>query len=234
MLFAITPNQLHQNLGPRLAPLHFTFLKALSEAINMFTMRTFIKSAYRSALLVSCAALISYSTTLAATINPQGLQSMAVGMGISMPGSAATDLSALVADAMVSDTPLTYDALIRLREYALAAPRESHIVPKAAKLLGLEGYDQGVPVKQFAYFLSDGKRYFSVSTKQNSDDIVFSIRPNETTLIMYLTSSKLVLRAALVVEPGNSHLITNEQAAAGFKALLEFWAEKSKTLPPHP
>ena len=198
----------------------------------MFTLRTFMGSAYLSAMLASSTAPLRHNTTLAAAINPHVLQSIAEGMEISVPTPVMTDLPTPVAVAMFSDTQLSLDALNRIREFTLTAPHETYISSRVAKLLGLEGDDQRVPVKQISYEPSDGKRYFTVSTKPNSDDMVFSIRPNETTLIMYLTSSKLILRAALVIESGNAHLITNEQAAAGFKALLQFWAEKAKTLPP--
>jgi hypothetical protein len=47
---------------------------------------------------------------------------------------------------------------------------------------------------------------------------------------MYLTNSKLLLRAAAVHENGTPHLISNEEASAGFEALLMFWVEKAKGL----
>ena len=198
----------------------------------MSILRTFMGSAYISAMLASSVAPIRNNTTLAAAINPHLLQSVATGMGISMPAPAATTIPVPLAVAIFSDTQLSDDAFSRLREYILATPREASIGPVAAKLLGLEANGQSVPIKQMSYTLADGKRYFNVATKPNSDDIILAIKRNEAMTILYLTNSKLVLRATLVLEPNNSYLITNEQAAAGFKALLEFWAEKAKTLPP--
>ena len=122
-------------------------------------------------------------------------------------------------------------AFMRLREYTLTNPEQSRIGPNVARLLGLEVAGLSIPTKYVSAPFPDGTCYFSVSLKPNTDDIIIIETRGDVPLIMYLTNSKLELRAALVNEPGHPHLITNERVAARFRDILEFWTEAAKTLP---
>jgi hypothetical protein len=49
---------------------------------------------------------------------------------------------------------------------------------------------------------------------------------------MYLTNSTLLLRATAVLENRTPHLISNEEAAAGFEASLLFWLKNLRASRP--
>jgi len=122
------------------------------------------------------------------------------------------------------------DAINHLRAFTLAISEDTVLGDKTAMLLGLVETNRSVPTKQVSVALTDDIRFFTVSTVPNSDDIILAIVQDGAVRIMYLTNSKLLLRAAAVHENGTPHLISNEEAAAGFEALLMFWVEKSKNL----
>jgi hypothetical protein len=122
------------------------------------------------------------------------------------------------------------DAINYLRAFTLATSEDTVLGDKAAKLLGLVETNRSVPTKQVSVALTDETRFFTVSTVPNSDDIILTIKQDAAVRIMYLTNSKFLLRAAVVHENGTPHLISNEDAAAGFEALLMFWVEKAKNL----
>lgn len=123
------------------------------------------------------------------------------------------------------------DAIDHLRAFTLATSEDTVLGEKAAMLLGLVETNRTVPTKQVSVAVTDGIRVFTVSTVPNSDDIILTIKEvAPMRIIMYLTNSKLLLRAAAVHENGTPHLISNEEAAAGVEALLMFWVEKAKSL----
>ena len=121
------------------------------------------------------------------------------------------------------------DAINQLRAFTLATSEDTVLGDKAAMLLGLVETNRSVPTKQVSVALTDDIRFFTVSTMPNSDDIILTIIKDAAVRIMYLTNSKLLLRAAVVHQNGTPHLIANEEAAAGFEALLMFWVEKAKS-----
>lgn len=123
------------------------------------------------------------------------------------------------------------DAINHLRAFTLATSEDTVLGEKAAMLLGLVESSRTVPTKQVSVALTDDIRFFTVSTVPNSDDIILTIKQGAAVrVIMYLTDSKLLLRAAAVHENSTPHLLSNEEATAGFEALLMFWVEKSKSL----
>ena len=122
------------------------------------------------------------------------------------------------------------DAINHLRAFTLATSEDTVLGDKTAMLLGLVETNRSVPTKQVSVALTDDIRFFTVSTVPNSDDIILAIVQDAAVRIMYLTNSTLLLRAAAVHENGTPHLISNEEAAAGFEALLMFWVEKAKSL----
>ena len=123
------------------------------------------------------------------------------------------------------------DAINHLRAFTLATSEDTVLGDKPAMLLGLVETNRSVSTKQVSVALTDDIRFFAVSTVPNSDDIILTIKQDVAVqMIMYLTNSKLLLRAAAVQENGTPHLISNEEAAAGFEALSMFWVEKSKSL----
>jgi hypothetical protein len=121
------------------------------------------------------------------------------------------------------------DAINHLRACTLATSEDTVLGDKTAMLLGLVETNRSVPTKQVSVALTDDIRFFTVSTVPSSDDIILAIVQDAAVRIMYLTNSKLLLRAVAVHENGTPHLISNEEAA-GFEALLMFWVEKAKSL----
>jgi len=121
------------------------------------------------------------------------------------------------------------DAINHLRAFTLATSEDTVLGDKTAMLLGLVETNRSMPTKQVSVALTDDIRFFTVSTVPNSDDIILAIVQDAAVRIMYLTNSKLLLRAAAVHENGTPHLISNVEAA-GFEALLMFWVEKAKSL----
>ncbi|OAI46200.1 hypothetical protein AYO43_01350 [Nitrospira sp. SCGC AG-212-E16] len=122
------------------------------------------------------------------------------------------------------------DAINHLRAFTLATSEDTVLGDKTAMLLGLVETNRSVPTKQVSVALTNDIRFFTVSTVSNSDDIILTIVQDGAVRIMYLTNSTLLLRATAVLENRTPHLISNEEAAAGFEALLLFWVEKSKSL----
>jgi len=123
------------------------------------------------------------------------------------------------------------DAIDHLRAFTLATSEDTVLGGKAAMLLGLVETNRTVPTKQISVALTNDIRLFTVSTVPNSDDIILTVKQDGAVrMIMYLTNSKLLLRAAAVHENGTPHLISNAEAAASFEALLIFWVEKAKSL----
>ena len=65
----------------------------------------------------------------------------------------------------------------------------------------------------------------------DSKDIIFAVK-HDTALEAYLTDKTGKLRAAAVLDKDGAHLITNEKAAAKFKAELSLFAGEAADLPP--
>jgi hypothetical protein len=92
------------------------------------------------------------------------------------------------------------DAINHLRAFTLAASEDTGLGDKTAMLLGLVETNRSVPTKQVAVALTNDLRFFAMSTVPNSDDIILTMIQDAAVRIMYLTNSKLLLRAAAVHE----------------------------------
>ena len=127
-------------------------------------------------------------------------------------------------------TDVDRDAINHLREFTLATSEETVLGGKAAMLMGLVETSRSVPTKQISVALTDEVRFFTVSIVPDTDDIILTVKRDAAVRKMYLTNSKFFLRAAVVHENGTPRVISNDQAVAGFEALLAFWIEKAKNL----
>src|SRR5437868_5439242 len=92
------------------------------------------------------------------------------------------------------------DAINHLRAFTLATSEDTVLGDKTAMLLGLVETNRSVPTRQISVALTDDIRFFTVSTVPNSDDIILTIVQDAAVRIMYLTNSKLLLRAAISEE----------------------------------
>jgi hypothetical protein len=97
------------------------------------------------------------------------------------------------------------DAIDHLRAFTLATSEDTVLGDKTAMLLGLVETNRSVPSKQVSVALTNDLRFFTVSIVPNSDDIILTILQDGAVRIMYLTNSKLLLRAAAVHENGTPH-----------------------------
>ncbi|MGH7217093.1 MAG: hypothetical protein ACREIG_07650 [Nitrospiraceae bacterium] len=182
-------------------------------------MRTFIISSCIVAIIALSIAPVGNNISFAAEVDPR------------VPKPTTDETVAQPAQTVrASFTDLERDAITQLREFTMATSEETVLGGKAAMLMGLVEIDRSVPTKQVSVALTEEIRYFTVSTEPNSDDIILTIKRDAAVRMMYLTNSKFLLRAAVVHEDGAPQVIPNEQAAAGFEALLMFWVEKSKSL----
>jgi hypothetical protein len=190
----------------------------MTRKYEMFIMRTFLISSSIAAIMALSVAPIGHDISFATEVDPPVLEA-ATERAVAQP-----------APIRASFTDVESDAINQLREFILVTSEETVLGGKAAKLIGLVETDRSVPTKQVSVALTEEIRYFTVSTEPNSDDIILTIKRDMAVRRMYLTNSKFMLRAAVVHEDGTPQVVPNEQAAAGFEALLMFWVEKSKSL----
>jgi hypothetical protein len=191
----------------------------MTRKYEMFIMRTFLISSSIAAIMALSVAPIGHDISFATEVDPPVLEA-ATERAVAQPPPTIR----------ASFTDVESDAINQLREFILATSEETVLGGKAAKLIGLVETDRSVPTKQVSVALTEEIRYFTVSTEPNSDDIILTIKRDMAVRRMYLTNSKFILRAAVVHEDGTPQVVPNEQAAAGFEALLMFWVEKSKSL----
>ena len=209
--------------------------------MKISSLRTIAISAYLTAMITSSVAPIRSTATLATPLDSEILNVMAANLngGLSVPEQAVVTAPAPVAVAMLTNPLLSNDAINLLREYTLSKPNGTFFNAEAAQMLGLA--ENKVPMKQistkFSDELSDGKRYFAVSTEENADDIFLVVENNSAPKRIYWMNSKLVLIAALIDSPGNPHLIystkkgiLSTETVDDYEALLEFWTKKANKL----
>lgn len=122
------------------------------------------------------------------------------------------------------------EAINHLKEFTMATSEDTVLGGQAAMLLGLVEVNRSVPTKQVSVVLTDEIRFFTVSIVPNTDDIILAVKRDEAVRRMYLTNSKFLLRTAVIHENGAPHVISNEEAAAGFESLCTFWIEKAKNI----
>ncbi len=126
--------------------------------------------------------------------------------------------------------PFDSEAINHLKEFTMATSEDTILGGQASMLMGLVETNRNVPTKQVSVALTDEMRFFTVSVVPNSDDIILTIKRDDAVRKMYLTNSKFLLRTAVIHENGPPHVISNEEAAAGFDALCRFWIEKAKNI----
>jgi len=195
-------------------------------------------------MLTSSVTPIRSNATLAAAVDPSAAQEALKGAmsGLDAAGWAAavTDIpspsqptSKFVTVSATGDPILSEELLARLLAFTKINGAESVVRAKVTKAFGLNDGTADIPVRQVSEPLPEGKHFLSYSTVPGSRDIFIAFsRADKTRADIYLTDKTGVLRAAVIVEPGVTRLITNEQASEKYKAELELFAKLAKDLPP--
>jgi hypothetical protein len=137
-------------------------------------------------------------------------------------------VTASVASAQTS--PLSAQDLMKLHEAAVARGRQT---PLNATVAAVFGIGEGTPARHLVDFRFpfNPRGFASLTFSLETDDIFLVERhpvdPNTTTVVIYRTDASRTLRAAAVGLSNLSdlHLIPNEDAAGGFEAMLNTWAD---------
>ncbi|MBI2384554.1 MAG: hypothetical protein HYV14_00935 [Elusimicrobia bacterium] len=205
-----------------------------------------LTSAYLSAMLTSSLAPIRNNAIFAAAVDPSAAQK---ALKNAVTGLDASGWAAAVAatptpvppapksvpvDLMPKADPIINEELLaRLIKRTLASKKPTTFDKDVCRVLGGCDGTTNIPVLQVSEPLPEGKHVFVVPTVEGSKDIFIWFRNTEKTYAeYYLTDKTGVLRAAAIADINGIRLITNEQAAAKYKAELELFAKLAKDLPP--
>lgn len=205
-----------------------------------------LTSAYLSAMLTSSLAPIRNNAIFAAAIDPsapqKALQNAVSGLDAAGWAAAVAATPAPVPPVAkiipMNPTPkiepiISEELMARLITRTLASKKPGTIGASLAKIFGLNDGTGELPFKQVSETHPEGKHYFTVRNQEGTNDIIIAFKlPDNTYGEYYLTDKTGVLRAAAILENNDFHLITNEQAAAKYKAELELFAKLAKDLPP--
>ncbi|MBI2788283.1 MAG: hypothetical protein HYX59_06320 [Elusimicrobia bacterium] len=205
-----------------------------------------LTSAYLSAMLTSSLAPIRDNAIFAATVDPsaaqKALQNAVSGLDAAGWAAAVAATPAPVPPAPksvpVDPTPkadpiISEELMTRLITRTLASKKPTTLSARLTQVLGISDGITDTPVKSVSEKLPEGKHMFIVPTQEGSRDVIIVYkRPDNTYGEYYLTDKTGVLRAAAIWDDTGIRLITNEQAAAKYKAELELFAKLAKDLPP--
>ena len=204
---------------------------------------TILTSAYLSAMLTSSLAPIRNNTIFAAAVDPMAAQKAFQGAvsGLDAAGWAAAVQAPTVAvpapaavpapSAAPSDPAMTEELMARLVKFTLTGTKPTKFSGGLAQLLGINDGTADLQILRATEQLPDSKFSIMVPTMAGSKDIILSAHyadHNE----FYLTDKSTGLRAAMIQDKQGNRLITNEQAAERYQALLKFFAKVAQGLPP--
>lgn len=226
--------------GPR-KPIYNSIMR-----LNTRTLTTIMTSAYLSAMLTSSMSPMRSSSIFAAAVDPSGPQRAFKDV---VSGLDADDWAAAVAGTPVPVPPaptsvpvdpapktepaITEELMARLITRTLASKKPKNMEPKVRALFGFTNGPAEIPIKQVSEVLPEGKHFFIATTNDGGKDIVLGfLRADQIYGEYYLTDKTGVLRAAGIMDSTGSRLITNESAAAKYKAELQLFAKLAKDLPP--
>lgn len=190
---------------------------------------TILRSLYLSAMAVSALFPFTDGPVLAAAVNADaalsGLRSAAAQWGVAEIATpkVAEPKAVLAAIDPNAQSHISEANLHKVLARVAASRKAATAYKSVTRLLGITKGDEAIDLKAITKVVGDIRHTFAVSQKPGSDDIlILTISPDGSTTV-YLTNTKLVLRAACVVENGQPRLIVNEQAQAGFQSELKFY-----------
>ena len=124
---------------------------------------------------------------------------------------------------------LTPANLDRLKTITQSASKTSNLDAPVVKMLGLGKEGETVTVKQFRAETAIGLFVFTLPVKPASDNVVFSFRDLSGVTYSYLSDSTRTLKAAMASDADGNRMLTNEEAADGFRNSLIQWARIART-----
>ncbi|MFH1043758.1 MAG: hypothetical protein V1796_01565 [Pseudomonadota bacterium] len=135
---------------------------------------------------------------------------------------------------------ISEELMARLIQRTLASEKEAVLSAGICAIFSMCDGTSDMPAKQIVNTQADGKYAFFVPLREGSTDIIVAVKhasgepPSGVVIDSYLTDKNGNLRAAAISElPGPGHrLITNEQAAENFTAVMQFLATLAEELPP--
>ena len=209
---------------------------------------TILTSAYLSAMLASSVAPMRTNATFAAAVDPsaaeKALQNAISGLDAAgwaaaasgaAPSAAPEPKIVLAGDPQSKSEPVMNDELwARLVKFVRSLPEPGSVDARICKVLDLCDGTKAMPMKLGESEAPvEGNHFIGIPLDPNSKDILlFVIHKGGTPVDAYLTDKSRTLRAAAVSQNGVARLITNEKAAAKFKAEMDMWAGEALTLPP--
>lgn len=137
----------------------------------------------------------------------------------------------------LSDTEsiISEELMARLVRRTLAANIVVTISSEICAIFAICDGTSNMSVKQITRIEPEGKYYLVVPLKEGSKDIIVAFKnPSGDVVDSYLTDKSGKLRAAATSGLNNVglRLITNEQAAEKFKAVMRLLAKLAEKLPP--
>ena len=174
--------------------------------------RRIVRLLLRQVLLLACVLLISLANVTSAETAPRAGE----------PSTSDTSSIDPSARPFITAAKLQW-----LLERTAASQKKATAAQNVTHLLGITTGEEVIDLKAITKVVDDVRHTFSRSQRAGRDDILM-LRIISTTSTVYLTNSKLILRAACVVDNGQPRLITNEQALSGFQAELKFYNDTIK------
>lgn len=204
-----------------------------------------LTSAYLSAMLTSSVAPINSNATLAAAIDPmaaqKALQNAASGLDAAGWAAAVSDIpspsQAAPTAVPVKVTPkadpvMTDELMARLIKFTRSVPMTGGVDARICQIFDLCDGTKDMPLKMAEDETAPtGDHFFTLPLDADSKDILILVK-YDTHIEAYLTDKSRNLRAACILKGGVARLITNEKAAAKFKAELSLFASEAASLPP--
>jgi hypothetical protein len=190
---------------------------------------TILRSLYLSAMAVSALFPFTDGPVLAAAVNADaalsGLRSAAAQWGVAeiAPPKVAEPKAVLAIIDPRAQPHITEPNLKKLLDLVAASRKQATADKAITRLLGITTGEEAIDLKAIAKTVDEVRHTLAVSQKPGSDDLLLVVARPQAPTIYYLTNTKLVLRAACVVENGQPRLIVNEQAQAGFQSELKFY-----------
>jgi hypothetical protein len=131
------------------------------------------------------------------------------------------------------DPVMTEELMARLIKYTRGLEGTHGVAGRICKVFDLCDGTSALQMKVSQSDSTDGKHYFGLPLDPASKDILIMVK-HDALVESYLTDKTGKLRAAAVLDKDkeDSYLITNEKAAAKFKAELSLFAGEAATLPP--
>lgn len=195
-------------------------------------------------MLASSVAPVRSDATLASTIDPMAAQK-ALRNAVSGLDATGWMSSAAIANSPVAKpeatnitpTPptvepvMTEELMTRLIIYIRKVKTTSSINAKLCKIFDLCDGTANMPYMNALSDSTDGKHYIGMRPEADSTDVVILV-VRGSVMEAYLTDKTGKLRAAAIVDGAGTRLITNEKAAAKYKAEMTMFAGEAASLPP--